>query len=106
DSVLCPAPSGPAAGKRPLTWGFYEGGRSLIEGRGAVQSDDAAGEVAPLRTLPARPAEQVGESRLVGPGADRLGEVDVGVRARGDRTGDGRQGAHQVLDVHGAERRP
>ena len=46
----------------------------------SVQRDDAAGEVAPLRALPAGLGDQVRQALLVGPGADRLGEVDVGVR--------------------------
>ena len=49
-------------------------------GGGSVQRDDAAGEVAPLRALPAGLGDQVREPLLVGPGTDRLGEVDVGVR--------------------------
>ena len=55
-----------------------------------MQGDDAAGEVAPLGALPAGVGDQVGEALLVGPGPDRLGEVDVGVRRGRDRAGDRR----------------
>src|SRR5947208_17112656 len=65
----------------------------------AVECDDAAGEVAPLRALPPGLGDRVGEGRLVRPGPDRLGQVDVGVWTRGDRAGDRRQRTHQVLDV-------
>ena len=50
-------------------------------------------------------ADPVREAGLVGPGPDRLGQVDVGVRGRRHRPGDRRQQPHQVLDVDGPERR-
>ena len=72
---------------------------------GAVDGDDAAAEVAVGDGLPAgflQPGRQV---VLVRPGADGLGEVDVGVRVGGDLDGDGGQRAHQVFGVHGAPER-
>ena len=57
----------------------------------------------PTSTQPA--AEMVGEPGLVGPGADRLGEVDVGVRVGRDPPGHRRQRPHQVAEVEPAERR-
>ena len=45
------------------------------------------------------------QAGLVGPGADRLGEVDVRVGVRGHGPCHRRQCTHQVLDVDDAERR-
>ena len=73
-----------------------------------MQRDDAAGQVAPARPRVQPAAAMRGrELALVGPGLDRLGEVDVGrpgcELTRGRPAG---SDAHQVLGVDRAERPP
>src|SRR4051794_32357892 len=56
------------------------GGQAVATSRsGTVQRHDAASQVEPPGTRPSRPAQPHREPGLVGPGADRLGEVHVGV---------------------------
>jgi hypothetical protein len=59
-------------------------------GEGAVEGDDAAGEVAPLDVAPAGVGDEGGEPGLVGPGPDGLREVHVRVRRGRDRPRDRR----------------
>ena len=47
-----------------------------------MQGDDPAGQVAESDVIPARPSGSAAQRQLVGPGTDRLGEVDVRLRDR------------------------
>src|SRR5688572_27461435 len=71
-----------------------------------VQRNDAAGQVQPVDLAPAGLDHPQGEAALIGPAADRLGEVDVRLRVRRHPLGDARQGLHQVVRVHRLERSP
>src|SRR5688500_3433393 len=59
-----------------------------------VQRNDAAGQVQPVDLAPAGLDHPQGEAALIGPAADRLGEVDVRLRVRRHPLGDARQGLH------------
>ena len=96
------------AGVTPDATPHLRSGRAGDSGAGAVQGDDAAGEVPPLarRCQPAAAIAR-GERR---PGRARPGSTRRGRRRRrGWRTtarATARQRLHEVLDVDGPERRP
>src|SRR5690242_21181218 len=79
-------------------WGLRAGG--------AVEGDDAAGEVAPADAPPAVLLDRGGQFDLVGPLEDRLGQVHVRVRVGAHLPGHRGERAHQVVQVDGPERRP
>ena len=70
-----------------------------------MQRDDPAAEVAPAHRRPACVGDPMRERRLVGPRADRLGQIHVRVGIRRHRPRDPRQRLHQVLLVRGREQR-
>src|SRR6185503_17183416 len=63
---------------------WARGFRTARSGRAdrPVQRDDPAGQVPPGHLAPAGLLQHRGQCRLVGPGPDGLGEVDVGLRVR------------------------
>ena len=71
-----------------------------------MEGDDATGQVEPVDLAPTGLDHAQSQASLIGPGPDRLGEVDVRLGVGGDPLGDARQGLHQVVGVDRLERSP
>src|SRR5690625_2805236 len=87
---------------------FFDFGRRLLRVgfEAAVECNDPAHEIAVLHALPSHLLYEAAQLELIGPLADGLGEVDIGLTVGRDRARRRRQGAHDVLQINDAKEPP
>ena len=68
-----------------------------------MDCDDSTRQIGDSTIGPTRAFNNCGERPLIGPGLDRLRQIDIGIGIGGELAGYPWQGTHQVIGINGTK---